>query len=68
MNSVAFKVALVKRGMTMKDAAEKAGLSVSTIHDMVKNRRDIRVSTADLLKNRIGLSRDEFFDIFFTTG
>lgn len=63
-NKQALRDALKRRRMKMKDLVPALGISRSTLSQKVNGRFQFTISEANEIRNLLGLSVDEFMEIF----
>lgn len=64
-NTVEFKVALMRAGMTTEDLSKKIGLSQQSISYKVNNKREFTSSEISKISDALNLSVEERDTIFF---
>ena len=65
-NTKEFKAALIRKGMTASELAERLNLSRTSLSYKMNNVREFRISEAELIAEILGLSPEEKVLIFFT--
>ena len=64
VNTVELKVAMMRRGLTQKKAAEALGICQGTLSGKIKNKHQFKVSELTKLRNLLGLSPEQMNEIF----
>jgi plasmid maintenance system antidote protein VapI len=63
-NKQALRDALKRRKMKMKDLVPALGISRSTLSQKVNGRYQFTISEANEIRKHVGLTADEFMEIF----
>lgn len=64
INTVELKVAMMRRGLTQKKAAEDLGICQGTLSGKINNKHQFKVSELTKLRNLLGLSPEQMNEIF----
>lgn len=64
VNTVELKVAMMRRGLSQKKAAEAMGICQAALNYKVNNKHQFKVSEITKLRDLLGLSPEQMNEIF----